>query len=41
MKAGVADHQWTFAELVDLIDRYDPTPNFKVIPFDQLGEQSN
>jgi IS1 family transposase len=27
LKAGVADHWWTYEELVELIDRYDPTLN--------------
>jgi hypothetical protein len=39
LKAGVADHWWTYEELVNLIDTYQPKPiNFADLatPMDQL-----
>src|SRR5262249_22276558 len=37
LKAGVTDHWWTYEELVELIDNYDPTPTFRVLSFDEEG----
>jgi hypothetical protein len=44
LKAGVADHWWTYEELVNLIDTYQPKPvNFAdlMIPMDQLPPPRN
>lgn len=42
LKAGVTDHWWTYEELVELIDNYDPTEKpvnwaEKMIPMDELS----
>jgi hypothetical protein len=38
LKAGVTDHVWTFEELVAMIDKFDPRPNFTIIPMDELSK---
>lgn len=37
MKAGIADHQWTFRELVELIDRYEKMPNLEFRSYEELS----